>query len=63
MATKTYKSEPMAAIHEMMEGLRLGGVIEEQTIRDFDAACLSLLPEPDPDANTTGAIRPRNARH
>jgi putative transcriptional regulator len=39
MATKTYKSEPMAAVHEMMEGLRQGGAIEERTMREFDAAC------------------------
>jgi len=46
MATRTYKSEPMAAVHEMMEGLRKGGAINEQTMRSFDAACLFLAPEP-----------------
>ncbi len=55
MATKTYKSEPMAAVHEMMEGLRQGGAIEEQTMRDFDAACLSLAPEPERDAQQGGS--------
>ena len=63
MATKTYKSEPMAAVHEMMEGLRQGGAIEEQTMRDFDAACLSLAPSRSPVSNNAGAVRPRNARH
>ena len=48
MATRMYKSEPMAAVHQMMEGLRQGGAIEEPTMRDFDAACLSLAPEPEP---------------
>ena len=41
MATRTYKSEPMAAVHEMMEGLHRGGAIDEQTIRYFDSACFS----------------------
>ena len=63
MATKTYKSEPMAAVHEMIEGLRQGGAIDEQTMRDFDAACLSIAPEPERDAQDSGAIRPRSARH
>ena len=46
MATRTYKSEPMAAVHEMMEGLHKGGALDEQTLHDFDAACLFLAPEP-----------------
>ena len=44
MATKTYKSEAMAAVHEMMEGLHQGGAIDKQTMREFDAACLSPAP-------------------
>jgi len=48
MATKTYKSEPMAAVHEMMEGLRQGGAIDQQTMHGFDAACLSHAPKPKP---------------
>ena len=40
-----------------------GSAIEEQTMHDFDAACLSLAPEPEPRANNTGAVRQRNARH
>ena len=52
MATKTYKSEAMAAVHEMMEGLHQGGAIDKQTMREFDAACLS----PDP------AIAPEEIR-
>ena len=46
---RTYKSEPLAAVHEMMEGLREAGAIDKQTMREFDAACLApatpLLPE------------------
>ena len=63
MATRTYKSEPMAAVHEMMEGLHQGGAIGQQTMHDFDAACLSLAPELEPGANNAGAIMLRNARH
>ncbi len=55
MATRTYKSEPMAAVHEMMEGLRHSGSIDEQTMHDFDAACLSLVTEPERDAQQRGS--------
>ena len=44
MAAKTYKSEAMAAVHEMMEGLHQGGAIDKQTMREFDAACLAPAP-------------------
>ena len=55
MATRTYKSEPMAAVHEMMEGLRQVGAIDEQTMRDFDAACLSLAPRSEPGEQHRGS--------
>ena len=46
---KKYKSDAMAAIHEMMEDLHIGGVIDKQTMRRFDDACLTpvrpLTPE------------------
>ena len=38
---KTYKSEALAAAHEMMEGLREAGAIDKQTLREFDEACLA----------------------
>ena len=40
MATKTYKSEALASVHEMMEGLYESGTIDKQTMREFDEACL-----------------------
>jgi len=47
--TKTYKSEALASIHEMMEGFRQGGHIDKRTMREFDEACLApaepLAPE------------------
>lgn len=55
MVTRTYQSEPMAAVHEMMEGLYKGGAIDEQTLRGFDAACLSLAPEPVPREQQRGS--------
>lgn len=39
--TKVYKSEAMAAVHEMMEGFHTSGVIDKQTMREFDDACLT----------------------
>lgn len=47
--TATYKSEAMAAVHEMMKGFHTRGAIDKQTMRDFDSACLApaamLAPE------------------
>jgi putative transcriptional regulator len=40
---KKYRSDAMAAIHEMMEGLHDGGVINKQTMRRFDNACLTPI--------------------
>ena len=45
----------MAAVHEMMEGLHQGGAIDGQTMHDFDAACLSLAPEPERGAQVRGS--------
>jgi putative transcriptional regulator len=41
--SKKYRSEAMAAIHEMMTDLHDGGVIDKQTMRRFDAACLTPI--------------------
>jgi putative transcriptional regulator len=47
--TKQYRSPVMASIHETAEGLRAAGVMDKQTMRKFDDACLtpvrSLAPE------------------
>ena len=42
MTSKVRNSEIAAALQEMMEGFEAAGVIDKQTLRDFDAA--SLLP-------------------
>lgn len=49
MATKTYKSQALASIHELMEGAFEIGAIDKKTMRGFDEGCLIpapvLLPE------------------
>jgi putative transcriptional regulator len=46
--TKQYKSRAMASIHETAENLHAAGVMDKQTMRKFDEACLTpvrpLLP-------------------
>ncbi len=46
---KTYKSEAMAAVHEMMEGLHDARSIDKRTMREFDEACLAPAPVLSPD--------------
>jgi putative transcriptional regulator len=47
--TKQYRSSVMASIHETAEGLHAAGVMDKQTMRKFDEACLTpvhpLTPE------------------
>jgi len=43
--TKQYRSPVMASIHETAEGLHAAGVMDKQTMRKFDEACLTpVLP-------------------
>lgn len=44
MATKIYKSEVLASIHDMMEGFYEVGAIDKRTMREFDESC--LIPAP-----------------
>jgi putative transcriptional regulator len=44
MATKIYKSEHLAAIHDMMEGAYEVGAIDKKTMREFDESCLIAAP-------------------
>jgi putative transcriptional regulator len=46
---KVYKSEAMAAVHEMMEGFHQSGAIDKQTMRKFDEACLTPVRPLAPD--------------
>ena len=38
---KSYRSEASAAIHEMMEDIHEAGIIDKQTMREFDESCLT----------------------
>ena len=44
MAAKSYRSEAMAAVHQMAESLFEHGTIDKQTMREFDEGCLSPTP-------------------
>ncbi|MHB0953246.1 MAG: helix-turn-helix domain-containing protein [Allorhizobium sp.] len=39
--SKIYKSDIMASVHEMMEGLHQSGSIDKRTMREFDEGCLT----------------------
>lgn len=43
MAKNTYKSDAMAAVHEMMDGFHQSGAIDKRTMREFDEACLAVV--------------------
>ena len=49
MATKTYRSEALASVHEMMEGLAETGHVSKRTMREFDDACLEPAPAFSPE--------------
>lgn len=42
---KTYKSDPLAAIHETVSDYYDAGVIGKQTLREFDQVCLTPVHE------------------
>lgn len=39
--TRQYRSRAMASVHETAEGLHNSGLLDKQTMRAFDAACLT----------------------
>lgn len=43
--TKAYRSEAASAIHEMAAGLYEAGIIDKQTMREFDESCLTPIHE------------------
>lgn len=55
--TKRYRSEALAAVHEMMEDLQEIGAIRKRTMREFDEAC--LVPASILSADDIRAIRQR----
>jgi putative transcriptional regulator len=42
--SKQYRSKAMASIHETAEGLHAAGVMDKQTMRKFNEACLTPVP-------------------
>lgn len=46
---KTYRSEIAAAVHETVEGMHKAGVVDKQTMREFDASCLATATPLPPD--------------
>jgi putative transcriptional regulator len=38
---KKYRSDALGALHETVEGLHNAGLLDKQTMRDFDASCLT----------------------
>ena len=43
--SNAYRSEASAAIHETATGLYDAGIIDKQTMREFDESCLAMPPE------------------
>ena len=41
--SKKHRSDAMASVHETMEALHKVGAIDKQTMRRFDAACLTPI--------------------
>jgi putative transcriptional regulator len=41
--TKQYRSRALASIHETAEGLHEAGLLDKQTMRRFDEACLTPI--------------------
>ena len=46
---KTYRSEVAAAVHEMVEGFHEAGLVDKQTMREFDASCIAAAEQLPPD--------------
>ena len=46
---KRYKSDALASVHESMEALHDIGVVDKQTMREFDEACLTPVKTLEPE--------------
>ena len=47
--SKRYKSDALAAVHETAHGLAEAGVMDKQTMKDFDEMCLTPVEELTPE--------------
>lgn len=48
MATKTYRSEALRALHGAMADLHRVGAVDKATMRDFDVRCLTAVSDLEP---------------
>lgn len=46
---KQHRSRVLASVHETAEGLTRAGVMSKQTMREFDAVCLTPVPPLTPE--------------
>ena len=46
---KTYRSEAAAAVHEMVEGFHDAGLVDKQTMREFDELCIAAAEQLPPE--------------
>ena len=49
-SARTYRSAAFAAIHEAAEGLHKAGMIDTQTMREFDRECLTPIVKLSPES-------------
>jgi putative transcriptional regulator len=57
-----YRSDALTAIHQTMEALYEIGGIEEQTMREFDASCLTTVQVLTPEEMKAIRLREKNDR-
>jgi putative transcriptional regulator len=43
MSKKSYKSDILAVVHQTVEGMYDAGVVDKQTMREFDESCLTEI--------------------
>ncbi len=55
--TRKYRSDAFAAIHETIEALHDVGAVNKQTMREFDAACLTPVQVLSPEEIKTLRLR------
>lgn len=58
-ASRKYRSEIAASVHEMVQGFERAGLVSKQTMREFDARCLVAVQ--DISADEIRAIRQKEA--
>lgn len=49
MSDKHERGGVMAALNETVEGLHAAGIVDKQTMREFDALTLARIPDPSPE--------------